>query len=190
MARYAPCYVARVAPPSGLRPRDIHESGAPGPRAGTSVPSDLVDIFAVGKILKWSRAFNCVVGAAALLLPPTAAPDSHLQAQAGSAASSVAAHVNFKIIVPPVLYLHVASANEGAADPRTVAIMSNNRNVTLTATIRSDAHTRTPANTAVGTILSAASRKIIAQEAVCTPSASARRGMGQSNGLLCTASIP
>ena len=158
----------------------------------------------MGKILKWSWAFNCVVGAAALLLPPTAAPDSHLQAQAGSAASSAAAHVNFKIIVPPVLYLHVASANEGAADPR-VAIMSNNHNVTLTATIRTpddnaagapsgtrgDAHTRTPANTVAGTfILSAAARKIIAQEAACTPSASAHPGMSHGNGLVCTASIP
>jgi hypothetical protein len=138
----------------------------------------------VGKIMKWSWAFNCVVGAAALLPPPTAAPDSHLQAQVGSAASSAAAHVNFKIVIPPVLYLHVASANEGAADPR-VAIMSNNHNVTLTAT------SRTPANTVAGTfLLSAAARKIIAQEAVCTPSASAHRGMGRGNGLVCTASIP
>jgi hypothetical protein len=160
----------------------------------------------VGKVMKWSWAFNCVVGAAALLLPSTAAPDSHLQAQAGSAASSAAAHVNFKIIVPPVLYLHVANGNEGAADPRTVAIMSNNHNVTLTATIRTpddnnaagapsgtrgDAHTRTPANAVAGTfILSAAARKIIAQEAVCTPSASAHHGMGHGNGLVCTASIP
>jgi hypothetical protein len=158
----------------------------------------------VGKVMKWSWALNCVVGAAALLLPPTAAPDSHLQAHAGSAASSAAAHVNFKIVVPPVLYLQVASANEGAADPRTVAIMSNNHNVTLTATIRTPddnaagapsgtrgAHTRTPAKTVAGTfILSAAARKIIAQEAVCTPSASAHRGMGNGNGLVCTASIP
>jgi hypothetical protein len=148
--------------------------------------------------------------AAALLLPPTAAPDSHLQAQAGSAASTATAHVNFKIIIPPVLYMHVASANESAAqprdaDPRTVAIMSNNHNVTLTATIRTpddnaagassgtrgDARTRTPVNTVPGTfILSAAARKIIAQEAVCTPSASAHRGMGHGNGLVCTASIP
>ena len=140
--------------------------------------------------LSTARIAFIVVGAAALL-PPTAAPDSHLQAQAGSAASSATAHVNFKIVIPPVLYLHVASANEGAADPRTVAIMSNNHNVTLTATIRSDAHTRTPANTGAGTfLLSAAARRIIAQEAVCTPSPSARRGMGHGNGLVCTASIP
>ena|ERR1700735_1582088 len=152
--------------------------------------------------MKWSWALNCVVGAAALLLPPTAAPDSHLQAQVGSAASSVTAHVNFKIIIPPVLYLNVAG--EGAADPRTVAIMSNNHNVTLTATIRTpddnaagspngthgDAPTR-PANSVAGTfILSAAARKIIAQEAVCTPSASAHPGTGHGNGLVCTVSIP
>jgi hypothetical protein len=138
----------------------------------------------VGKIMKWSWALNCVVGAAALLLPPTAAPDSHLQAQVGSAASSATAHVNFKIIIPPVLYLHVASPNEGTGDPR-VAIMSNNHNVALTATIR------TPANPVAGTfILSSAARKIIAQETVCTPSASAHRGMDPGNGLVCTASIP
>jgi hypothetical protein len=145
----------------------------------------------VGNSLKSSWAFNCVVGAAALLLPPTAAPDSHLQAQAGSAASSATAHVNFKIIVPPVLYLHVASANESAADPRAVTIMSNNHNVTLTATIRGEAHIRTPVNSVAGNfILSAAARKIIAQEAMCTPSASAHRVMDHRNGLVCTASIP
>jgi hypothetical protein len=154
------------------------------------------------KIMKRSWAFNCVVGTAALLLPRTAAPDSHLQTQAGSAASSVTAHVNFKIIIPPVLYLHVAS--EGA-DPRTVAVMSSNHNVTLTATLRApddnaagapsgtrgDAHIRTPANTVAGTfILSAAARKIVAQEAVCTPSASPHRGVDQGNRVICTASIP
>jgi len=138
----------------------------------------------VGKIVKWSWAFNCVVGTAALLLSPTATPDSHLQTQAGSAASSAAAHVNFKIIIPPVLYLHVASANEGAADPQTVAVMSNNHNVTLTAT------TRTPASSAGNFILSSAARKIIAQEAVCMPSASAHRSVGQGNRVVCTASIP
>jgi len=137
--------------------------------------------------MKWSWAFNCVVGAAALLLPPAAAPDSHLQAQTGSAASSASSHVNFKIIVPPVLYLHVASANERAADPRTVAIVSNNHNVTLTATLRTPDDNAAVAGTF---ILSAAARKIIAQEAVCTPSASAHRGMGRGDGLVCTASIP
>jgi hypothetical protein len=139
----------------------------------------------VGKIVKWSWAFNCVVGAAAVLLPPTAAPDSHLQTQAGSSAASATAHVNFKIIIPPVLYLHVAGANEGAADSRTVDVMSNNHNVTLTAT------TRTPAGSVAGNvILSATARKIIAQDAVCMPSASAHRGMGQGNRVICTASIP
>jgi hypothetical protein len=107
---------------------------------------------------------TALVGAAALLLPPPAAPDSHFQAQTGAAASSAAAHVNFEIIIPPALYLHVASANEGAANPR-VAIMSHN-------------------------YMRAATRKIIAQEAVCTPSAGAHRGMGHGNGLVCTASIP
>ena len=168
----------------------IKKNGAAEARARASVPSELVDIFAVGKIVKWSWAFNCVVGTAALLLPPAAAPDSHLQTQAGSSAASAAAHVNFKIIIPPVLYLHVAGANEaagepGAADSRTVNVMSNNHNVALTAT------TRTPAGSVAGNlILSSAARKIIAQDAVCMPSASAHRGMGQGNRVLCTASMP
>ena len=139
----------------------------------------------MGKIVKWSWAFNCAVGTAALLLPPPAAPDSHLQTQAGGAAASATAHVNFKIIIPPVLYLHVAGANEGGADSRTVDVMSNNHNVALTAT------TRTPAGSVAGNvILSAAGRKIIAQDALCMPSASAHRGMGQGNRVLCTASMP
>jgi hypothetical protein len=139
----------------------------------------------VAKIVKGTWAFNCVVGAAAVLLPPAAAPDSHLQTQAGSAASSATAHVNFKIIIPKVLYLRVADTNEGAADSRTVAIMSNNHNVTLTAT------TRTSLSPAAGNvILSAAARKIIAQDALCMPSASARRGMLQDSRVVCTASMP
>jgi hypothetical protein len=64
-------------------------------------------------------------------------------------------------------------------DSGPVAIMSNGRNVALTATVR--APSTNPAQGNV--ILSAAARKVIAQQAVCAASASA-------SPVLCTASLP
>jgi hypothetical protein len=71
--------------------------------------------------MKWSCTFNGLIGTTALLLPLTAATESHLQTGAASAGLSSTAQVNFKIIIPKVLYLHV--------DAQTVAAMSNGHNV-------------------------------------------------------------
>jgi hypothetical protein len=147
----------------------------------------------VGRILKWSSAFNGVVGTAALLLPLSAAPESHIQAQTTNAAtgtaSSAPAHVNFKIIIPRVLSLRVADAETAAVDTAAVnmvAVMSNNHNVALTATT-----TRSPAGSVAGNvILSAAARKTIAQDAACTGPTGAG-GMAVPTGrIICTASMP
>jgi hypothetical protein len=142
---------------------------------------DFVDTLAVDRIVKWSWALNGVVGAAALLLPLPAAPESHIQAPTTSSTSSAAAHVNFKIIIPSVLYLQVSDS----AAVATVAVMSNSRNLALTTTVRS------PAGSAAGNvILSAAARKTIAQDGVCpSPAGAAGKGAASSR-VICTASMP
>jgi hypothetical protein len=194
MANNTPCYVLSVAPTAGCVPQIIINVG----RSGTSAEADLVDILAVSRILKWSSAFNGMVGAAALLLPLSAAPESHIQAQtpkdAIDTASSAAAHVNFKIIIPRVLSLRVPDADTVAvttatvytAAVATVAVTSNSHNVTLTATGRS------PAEQVAGNIiLSAAARKTIAQDAVCAGPARAAGGISIPAGrIVCTASMP
>jgi len=109
--------------------------------------------------------------AAASLLSSKAAADSHVQTAAATAHVSAPAHVDFKIIIPQVLSLRVAGVP-------TVAVMSNSRNVTLSATGRSAGGGHV--------ILSAAGRRIIAQDAPCA--AAVRDALNAP--LLCTVSMP
>jgi hypothetical protein len=67
---------------------------------------------------------------AALLLPSTAAPESRIGSGAPNAALSATALVNFKIIIPRVLYLRVGDANDRAQGLRNVAVKSNSHNAT------------------------------------------------------------
>lgn len=154
--------------------------------SSTSAVLDSVDIFDVSKIVKRSWAFNGLMSAAALLLPLTAATDSHIQTGAPSAAVDATAHVNFKIIVPQVLYVRTAGAE-------TMAILSNSRNVTLTATVRNSAVTAnqpTSADAVRGNvILSAAARKVIAQDAACRPGGP-HPPLAVAGQVVCTASMP
>jgi hypothetical protein len=109
-------------------------------------------------------AFNGSVGTAALLLPMMVAGESHIQTESAGTATTTAAHVNFKIVIPKVLYLRVSGGNDPIAGAETVAVMSNSRNVTLNASVRttdSDVHAR-------GVVLGASARKTIAQDARCT----------------------
>jgi hypothetical protein len=133
--------------------------------------------------VKWSCTFNVLIGSAALLLPLTAATESHLQTGATNAGLSATAQVNFKIVIPRVLYLHLAGGSEGA---QTVAVMSNSHNVTLNAsTGRPDDGGSAHGNV----ILNAGARKPVAQEAVC--SMGERLGPPVAAGrLICTASMP
>ncbi|HEY1312234.1 MAG TPA: hypothetical protein VGE92_00060 [Steroidobacteraceae bacterium] len=114
-------------------------------------------------------AFNGLLSVAALL-PLMAAADSHLQSTAPGAALSAQAHVDFKIVIPEVLYLR-----SGAADK--VSIMSNSRNVTLSATAPESA-----AHLGSHVILRASAGKVIAQDADCT--------LPKSRPVICTASMP
>ncbi len=143
--------------------------------------------------MKWSWAQNASMGTAALLLPFMAVPESHVQTGTVNTAASATAHVNFKIIIPPVLYLSVAGGNNGIEGADTVAVMSNSRNVTLSATLH-------PSGDARGSvILSAPGRKLIAQDSQCAlgnshPAAASspdRGGLAADAGrLVCTASMP
>ena len=112
--------------------------------------------------MKWSWAINGLMGSAALLVPMMAVPESRIQTEAAGAGLQATAHLNFKIVIPKVLFLHVAGAND--RDAQTVAVMSNSRNVWLTATLRAPPQTQGTAAAHGNVILSAAARKIIAQD--------------------------
>jgi hypothetical protein len=134
--------------------------------------------------VKWPYALNGLMSTAALLVPLTAATDSRIQTSAPGTSVSATAHVNFKIIIPTVLYLHVDGGSDRGDGAETVAIMSNGHNVTLNATTP-DSTARSRGNV----ILSAAARKSIAQNAHC------RLGLGQSarpaaRQMICTVSTP
>ena len=58
-------------------------------------------------IVNKSWAFNGLMSTAALLLPLTAATESQIRSGAPSASLSATAQLNFKIIIPKVLYLRV-----------------------------------------------------------------------------------
>ena len=130
---------------------------------------------------------------AALLMPMMAAPESHVQTAAASTATNVAAHVNFKIVIPTVLSLRMESAIDRGRGAKTVTIMSNGRNVMLSSTTRSSDDAR-----AHFVILSASAGKILAQDAPCAPgiddtaAATTRTHRVSFNiqPLVCTVSMP
>jgi hypothetical protein len=129
----------------------------------------------------------------ALLMPMMAAPESHVQTAAASTAVNAVAHVNFKIVIPTVLYLRMGSARDRGDGAKTVSIMSNGRNVMLNPTARSPDDAR-----AHVVILSASARKVIAQDAPCAlgidDAAAATAGTHPVNfntqPLVCTVSMP
>lgn len=133
--------------------------------------------------MKWHHAVGGLMSTAAILMPLSAVPESQIQTAAPGKAVSASAHVNFKIVIPPVLYL-------SATGEQTVAVMSNSRNITLNATSAADtagANGRPRSNL----ILNAAGRRVIARETRCavaavpvgTPTATV-------HPVICTASMP
>jgi hypothetical protein len=135
------------------------------------------------------------MSAGALLLPLLAAADSQVQTGARNAALSATAHINFKIIIPPVLSLRMGAEFHAGAGAQNVAIMSNYRTVSLNATIRSSDDDVAIAHGNV--ILNAAARKIIAQDALCASqpgsaaaAATADDTVKVDTQVVCTASMP
>jgi hypothetical protein len=140
------------------------------------------------------------MGTTALLLPLTAVTESQIRTGGPSTSLSATAQLNFKIIIPKVLYLQVGREGDRVEGSATVAIMSNSHNVALNASLRTalaDGFSRG------NLILSAGAGKAIAQEALCAldeqravpvaaSSESALTGHHAvtTGRLLCTASMP
>jgi hypothetical protein len=134
-----------------------------------------------------------LAGSAAILLPFLAAADSQLQTGSARTSMRATAHVNFKIVIPPVLSLDMPAGSPGMRDAQTVSIYSNKHNVTLAATLG-------PSGEARGTVvLSSAAGKVIAQKVACTPVATRsalplpgapRAGQRAADGVVCTACMP
>ena len=129
------------------------------------------------------------------MLPLTAVPESRVETAAPGTALLATAHVNFKIIVPRVLYLQVGNSTDRALGAETVAVMSNSHNATLNATVRT-LESNAPARGNL--ILSAAGRSIIAQDAKCSLGAgrappartASRAGPTAAQQVFCTVSMP
>lgn len=128
--------------------------------------------------MKSFRTLSGLMSSAALLLPFPLAAESSAQAGTANVALSATAHVTFRIVIPKVLYLGVASAVADGAGARSVAVFSNSHNVALTATARTSGAAR------ASSILSSAARKVIAQDTGCVPKPAG------SNRVVCTISMP
>jgi hypothetical protein len=138
------------------------------------------------------RARASFASCAAVLLPLLAAADSQLLRRAGSGATSAAARVTFKIVIPTVLSLEMPGDAERARGEHNAAVFSNGHSVALAAALRSSEEPR-------GTLLlNSAARKALAQNAACAPEprrsaapANARLGLEPlSTALVCTACMP
>jgi hypothetical protein len=134
--------------------------------------------------VKWTRLFNGLMSTASLLLPLTAASESHVQTEAATAAVTATAGVNFKIVIPKVLSLQLGDDSSLALDTHSVNIMSNGHNVSLNATERT-ANLSSPARGNV--ILSSSARKGIAQVAQCSLD---KKRSADSRMTVCTVSTP
>jgi len=108
-----------------------------------------------------------LIATLALLMPLMASAESHVDSGAATARLNATAHLNFKIVIPRVLYLKVASGDDPIAGAQTVAVMSTGRNVTMNATV-----------------LTAAARESLAQDVPC------RRSDAHLGPVVCTASMP
>ncbi len=136
-------------------------------------------------VLKYCSASRGWLAAASLLLPLAAAAESHLQAATASGKASATAHLDFRIVIPKVLSLHLADIDTRGTGAQRVTIYSNSRNVTLAA---STSATSTARN---NVILRATAGRVIARDAACQLPADASRGVSpKTNGLICTVSMP
>ena len=145
--------------------------------------------------MRCSWALGSLMYSGAVLVPFLAAADSQLQSGTRGAPKA-SAHLAFRIVIPPVLSLDVAASARAAG--HTVAVMSNNHNVALVATVG------TSADTHGRLILNSAAGKIIAEDAPCTleapepasdfaqaiAGADLRAVAADSNWVVCTVSMP
>jgi hypothetical protein len=115
---------------------------------------------------------------AGALMPMAAPGESHVQS--GVASLSASAHLDFRIIIPEVLYLNTGAA-DGIAVP--IAVFSNGRSVALATTVHgADSVT-------AHLILNGAGRRGVSRSSACG-SAVKPAGAAGSYRLVCTASAP
>jgi hypothetical protein len=119
-----------------------------------------------------------------MLLPFLAAADSNLQSGAASATLRATAHLDFRIIIPRVLSVDLASGEDSVRGSQTVGIFSNSHTVTLAATVPASDDARG------NVILNSAARKTIAQNAACRPGLSRATAHSMMTEVICTASMP
>jgi hypothetical protein len=124
------------------------------------------------------------MAAISILLPLCAAPDSQIAGATAARKSAVAAHVDFKIVIPQVLSLDLAGGGSAGFRAHTVAVYSNGRNVTLAASSAESPAARR------NVILRAAARRVIAQEAACRLPADAAAVVSKAGALVCTVASP
>ncbi len=153
----------------------------------------------------WSRhalpLLAGIVAATALLVPWPLSAESSLQTGARTASVGASAHLDFRIIIPPVLALSVepSGALPGAA-PR-VSILSNTRHVLLTASAPESAGERPESlPRARGTMFLGARRgSVIAAESACRRDAPRVIARGASHSgapivdlqaVVCTVAMP
>jgi hypothetical protein len=80
----------------------------------------------------WRALVGCLA-AAALLSPWPVTAESSLVSGAGTAHVGATAHLDFKIVIPPVLALRIDGASLAAGAAPRVSVFSNTRHVLLTA---------------------------------------------------------
>jgi hypothetical protein len=149
-------------------------------------------------IMKWPWAIGGPLISAALLLPILAAAESHIQSVAVNGALRATAHVDFKITIPKMLSLDVGTELHRGQGAQRVAIISNNRTVTLGATVHASDADASGTEARGDVILSAAARKIIAQDAACTHGDAHPAALAKTPGsvavntgrVVCTVSTP
>jgi hypothetical protein len=136
------------------------------------------------------RALGGLMFFGALLLPFLAFADSQL-ASGTRGPLTATAHLRFRIIIPTVLSLEVADSTR-TAGAQTVTVKSNSHNLALGATLGNSGE-------ATGrVVLSAAARKVIAQDAPCAAQraptaaglAAAHADSAPVERMICTVSMP
>jgi hypothetical protein len=156
----------------GFHPLDRHLEQTPMATRSNSLDGDLLERAANLQqrrkpITKWRSAFRGLMSIAALLMPLMAAANSYLQSKATDGKVVATAHVDFKIVIPTAVYLHLGSGNDRDGSPVPVRIMSNSRTVTLNVSVRtpndggSDSSTRTSMNSPIAGPISAVPAKAL-----------------------------
>lgn len=145
------------------------------------------------------KCSSTLIGAATLcLLPVAVSAESSLAIGTRTASPGARAHVDFKIVIPSVLGLSLVEANEPGSRGATLKVVSNGRQVSMSAALTESAAPGYSARVTAA-ILRAPRRGVIEQSADCAVGAPRAVAAGARRSartvvdlapLLCTASTP